>query len=66
MQVRTLLHNTLFNSLKNIHKTRLKALISTVASLLNQGKLTLIALDRNMGGESFVKPGGSHRGIALI
>lgn len=55
MQVGKFLHKFVFNSLPKVHKTRRNVLICTVASLLDQGKLTLTALGRNMGGGAFVK-----------
>lgn len=55
MQVGKFLHKFVFNALPKIHQTRLNALVCTVASLLDQGKLTLTALGRNMSGDALVK-----------
>lgn len=55
MQVGKFLHKFVFNALPEVHKTRRNALICTVASLLDQGKLTLTALGRNMRGKALVK-----------
>ncbi len=41
MQVGKFLHKFVFNALPKVHKIRRNALICTVASLLDQGKLTL-------------------------
>lgn len=49
------LHKFVFKALPKVHKTRLNTLICTVASLLDQGKLTLTALGRNMRGNALVK-----------
>src|SRR5690349_4001903 len=55
MQVTKLLHKFVSKSLPEVHKTRLNSLLCAVSSLLNQGKLTLTALGRNMGGDALVK-----------
>ncbi len=55
MQVKQFLHNFVTKSLPEMHATRLNALNSTVSSLLDQGKLTLTGLGRNMSGSSDVK-----------
>lgn len=55
MQVGKFLHKFIFNALPKVHQTRRNALICCVASLLDQGKLTLTALGRNMAGNSLVK-----------
>jgi len=55
MQVVKFLHKFVFNALPKVHKIRRNALICTVASLLDQGKLTLTALGRNMHGHALVK-----------
>lgn len=55
MQVGKFLHKFVSNALPKVHKTRLNALVCTVSSLLDQGKLTLTALGRNMRGNALVK-----------
>jgi hypothetical protein len=55
MQVGKFLHKFVFNALPKVHQTRRNALICTVSSLLDQGKLTLTALGRNMNGNALVK-----------
>jgi hypothetical protein len=55
MQVTKSLHKFVSNALPKMHKTRCDALISAVSSLLDQGKLTLTALGRNMAGKALVK-----------
>lgn len=55
MQAMKFLHKLFSDALPNIHVTRLNALFQTIASLLNQGQLTLTSLGRNMLGESKVK-----------
>ena len=55
MQVGRFLHKFIFNALPKVHQTRRNALICSVASLLDQGKLTLTSLGRNMAGNALVK-----------
>lgn len=55
MHISKFLHKFVFKALPKVHKTRLNSLICTVASLLDQGKLTLTALGRNMQGNALVK-----------
>jgi len=49
------LHKFLFNTLPQIHFKRLEALFSVVASLLNNGSLSLTALGKSMIGPALVK-----------
>src|SRR3990167_992811 len=55
MHMSKFLHKFVSNALPKVHKTRRNALVCTVASLLDQGKLTLTALGRNMRGNALVK-----------
>jgi hypothetical protein len=55
MHLAKFLHKFVSNALPKVHKTRLNSLVCTVSSLLDQGKLTLTALGRNMGGNALVK-----------
>lgn len=49
------LHNFVSKSLSFVHKIRLKILIASVFSLMNEGTLTLTALGRNLPGSAKVK-----------
>lgn len=55
MQVNRLLHKFIKNTLPKIHKTRLRALIKVVDSLLNNSYLTLSSLGKNLSGDALVK-----------
>lgn len=49
------LHNLISKSLSFIHKARLKILLGTVFSLINNGRLTLSSLGQNLTGTAKVK-----------
>lgn len=55
MQLNRFLHTFVEKSLPKIHKIRLSSLLSAVHSLLDNGKLTLTSLGRNMTGAAYVK-----------
>lgn len=50
-----LLHTELSKSCPKIHSTRLNALEDAVASLLTNGKLTLVQIGRYLSGKARVK-----------
>lgn len=55
MHAALFLHNFVSKSLSFVHKMRLKILLASVFSLMNDGRLTLTALGRNLQGTSKVK-----------
>lgn len=55
MHASLFLHNFVSKSLSFIHKIRLKILLASVFSLMNDGRLTLTSLGRNLQGQAKVK-----------
>lgn len=55
MHAQLFLHNIISKSLFFVHKTRLKILLATVFSLINNGRLTLSSLGQNLTGNAKVK-----------
>lgn len=55
MHAQLFLHNIVSKSLSFVHKTRLKILLETVFSLINNGRLTLSSLGQNLSGAAKVK-----------